>query len=90
MSEPRLPRGATWYALWALPVLVLLALLIVPWSEKPMPIFDGEKMKLAAERWQRGVAARREAERVGVAAPAAPASSGAAVPVRIVPASGAR
>jgi hypothetical protein len=50
-AEPQMPRGATWHAIWALPLLVVLAVVLVPWSSEPSPVFDSAKMKVAAERW---------------------------------------
>ena len=35
---PQLPRGATWHAVWLLPLLVLLAILLIPWSDEPPPV----------------------------------------------------
>lgn len=80
---PKLPRGATWHAVWLLPLLVLLAVLLVPWSDEPPPVFDQAKMKIAAARWQAAMA-RREA------ASAAAASASGSVQVRVIPASAPR
>jgi hypothetical protein len=77
---PKLPRGATWHAVWLLPLLVVLALLFVPWSDEPPPVFDQAKMKIAAARWQAAMA-RREAAREA----ATPASG--SVQVRVIAAS---
>jgi hypothetical protein len=76
---PKLPRGATWHAVWLLPLLVVLVALLVPWSDEPAPVFDGAKMKVAAERWQAAMARRQAAS-----AAAAAAASGA-VQVRVIP-----
>lgn len=78
---PQLPRGATWHAVWLLPLLVLLAILLIPWSDEPPPVFDQAKMKIAAERWHKAMA-RREA-----ASAAAAAQASGTVSVRVIPAS---
>lgn len=75
---PKLPRGATWHAVWLLPLLVVLVALLVPWSEEPAPVFDGAKMKVAAERWQAAMARRQ-------AASAAEAAASGTVQVRVIP-----
>ena len=80
LTEPaQLPRGATWHAIWVLPMLVALALVFVPWSKEPSPVFDGAKMKVAAERW-----AAAAGRRLPGSAPPPAASAPSAVEVRLV------
>ncbi len=81
---PKLPRGATWHAVWLLPLLVVVAVLVVPWSDEPPPVFDQVKMKIAADRWQAAMARRQAASQA--AAEAASANAGS-VQVRVIPAS---
>jgi hypothetical protein len=84
MSEPaQLPRGATWHVIWVMPLLVLLALVLVPWSEEPSPVFDSVKMRAAAERWAAATGRRLPGS---APQPAASAVEARGVEVRLVPA----
>lgn len=87
MSAPRhMPRGATWHARWLLPLVGLIGVLVVPWSDEAAPVSDPVKVSKAIRQWQAWTAKRMEMSQQQKATPPETHSSGA-VQVRIVPAS---
>jgi hypothetical protein len=86
--DQHMPRGATWHARWLLPLVLVVGLLLVPWSSEAPPVMDPVKVTKAIAQWQAWTSKRMEMSQQQKKTPLDTGSSGA-VQVLIVPAAAA-